>query len=157
MLSFPSSSLQPIHPPSAVYTLPVTNVLSGPSRNAITAPISSDVPRRLIALGSSCLSLPWIASAFVIKGVWIAPGASAFTLMSRCPTSFAATRTRPTTPCLLAPYEPCPGKPGDNVVRLCKDKGDTTYLQFHSPKKHKQSSHHQRFFLTVHADNTSCR
>lgn len=37
-----------------------------------------------------------------IKGVYIAPGATALTRIWRGPTSFAAAFVRPITPCLLA-------------------------------------------------------
>lgn len=61
-----------IQPPSTEYTLPLTNVLSGPNKKAMTLAVSSAVPCLWNAVGSSnsaSSALLWKSQAFFMSGV----------------------------------------------------------------------------------------
>jgi hypothetical protein len=85
----------------------------------MTFPTSSAVPWRINAVGSSKLASAgrlWMLHAFCIKGVNIAPGATAFTRTSLPPFSLAAARVRPIMPCFLASYAAWFAKPGKSCI-----------------------------------------
>lgn len=87
----------------------------------MTLATSSEEPWRCIDVGSSnggSSVNPIFSHALSIWGVLMAPGATQLTRMFRCPTSWAAARVNPSTPCLEASYAAVSVNPGSFVQCL---------------------------------------